>query len=315
MCATYYKSSKGLISLEISEDKHCVEISFQDKHNAEDYEKRKNYKNKSMETRDYIQDLEERYKQYCNKKSGVLFNRTTDIFMEELYSMPIAKTAIEELLREYPVTNERFTTDQEQDINYLTDIFLEMNQDEYIAYCIQYLRYLHNSGTKDHYYDETVWIDKDYETDGDRLELFKSDYIGFIVDYIINAYKANEYIIVKILKYKEWVERFKVIESKGNWKEKELQKHLAEFLFLHGVEFFKEVNTSNGSLDFLLPQNDIGEEMANTEAVGKQGKNSIYIEVKKFRNEKQIQDACIQLKAIWSRWAVKVVCWFMQILT
>lgn len=27
-----------------------------------------------METRDYIQDLEERYKQYCNKKSGVLFN-------------------------------------------------------------------------------------------------------------------------------------------------------------------------------------------------------------------------------------------------
>lgn len=44
-----------------------------------------------METRDYIQDLEERYKQYCNKKSGVLFNRTTDIFMEELYSMPIAK--------------------------------------------------------------------------------------------------------------------------------------------------------------------------------------------------------------------------------
>ena len=53
-----------------------------------------------METRDYIQDLEERYKQYCNKKSGVSFNRNTDIFMEELYSMPIAKITIEELLRE-----------------------------------------------------------------------------------------------------------------------------------------------------------------------------------------------------------------------
>lgn len=249
-----------------------------------------------METRDYIQDLEERYKQYCNKKSGVLFNRTTDIFMEELYSMPIAKTAIEELLREYPFTNERFTTDQEQDINYLTDIFLEMNQDEYIAYCIQYLHYLHDSGTKEHYYDETVWIDKDYDTNGDRLELFKSDYIGFIVDYIINAYKANENIIVKILKYKEWVERFKVIESKGNWKEKELQKHLAEFLFLHGVEFFKEVDTSNGSLDFLLPQNDIGEEMAYRSG-WKAGKKQYIIEVKKFRNEKQILDACIQLKA------------------
>ena len=76
------------------------------------------------------------------------------------------------------------------------------------------------------------------------------------------------------MKYKEWVERFKVIESKGNWKEKELQKHLAEFLFLHGVEFFKEVDTSNGSLDFLLPQNDIGEEMAYRSG-GKQGKNSI----------------------------------------
>ena len=249
-----------------------------------------------MKTRDYIQDLEERYKQYCNKKSGVLFNRTTDIFMEELYSMPIAKTAIEELLREYPVTNERFTTDQEQDINYLTDKFLEMNQDEYIAYCIQYLRYLQDSGTKEHYYDETVWIDKDYDTDGDRLELFKSDYIGFIVDYIINAYKANEYIIVKILKYKEWVERFKVIETKDNWKEKALQKHLAEFLFLHDVDFYKEVDTSNGSVDFLLPH--YAKEKENEYRSGwKAGEKLYIIEVKKFRNEKQIQDSCIQLNA------------------
>lgn len=44
MCATYYKSSKGLISLEISEDKHCVEISFQDKHNAEIMRKEKTQK-------------------------------------------------------------------------------------------------------------------------------------------------------------------------------------------------------------------------------------------------------------------------------
>ena len=41
MCATYYESSKGLISLEISEDKHCVEISFQDKCNAEIMRKEK----------------------------------------------------------------------------------------------------------------------------------------------------------------------------------------------------------------------------------------------------------------------------------
>ena len=41
MCATYYESSKGLISLEISEDKHCVEISFQDKRNAEIMRKEK----------------------------------------------------------------------------------------------------------------------------------------------------------------------------------------------------------------------------------------------------------------------------------
>lgn len=41
MCATYYKSSKGLISLEISEEKHCVEISFQDKLNAEIMRKEK----------------------------------------------------------------------------------------------------------------------------------------------------------------------------------------------------------------------------------------------------------------------------------
>ena len=249
-----------------------------------------------METRDYIQDLEERYKQYCNKKSGVLFNRTTDIFMEELYSMPIAKITIEELLREYPVKDEKFTFDQEQDVNYLTDIFLEMNQDKYIEQCIQYLHYLRNSGTKDFYYDKTVWIDKDYEVTGDRLELFKSDYIGSIVDYIFNAYKANKYIVGKILKYKEWVERFKVIETKDNWKEKALQKHLAEFLFLHGVDFYKEVDTSNGSVDFLLPH--YAKEKENEYRSGwKAGEKLYIIEVKKFRNEKQIQDSCIQLNA------------------
>lgn len=41
MGATYYKSSKGLISLEISEERHCVEISFQDKLNAEIMRKEK----------------------------------------------------------------------------------------------------------------------------------------------------------------------------------------------------------------------------------------------------------------------------------
>lgn len=45
MCATYYKSSKGLASLEISDDKHRVEISFQDKHNAEVMRKEKPQKN------------------------------------------------------------------------------------------------------------------------------------------------------------------------------------------------------------------------------------------------------------------------------
>ncbi len=245
---------------------------------------------------DYIQYLEERYKQYCNKKSGVSFNRTTDIFMEELCSMPIAKITVEELLRKYPIANEIFIIDQRYDVNELTDKFLEMEQDEYVAYCIQYLRYLRNSGTKEHYYDETVWIDEDYDKNGDRLELFKSDYIGTIIDYIINAYKANNYIIGKLLKYKEWVERFKVINSIENCTEKDLQKHLAEFLFLHGVEFYKEVDTSNGSLDFLLPQNDKGEE-TKYRSGWNAGKKQYIIEVKKFRNEKQLQDACIQLKA------------------
>ena len=46
MCATYYESPKGLISLEISEDKHCVEISFQDKRNAEIMRKEKTQKQK-----------------------------------------------------------------------------------------------------------------------------------------------------------------------------------------------------------------------------------------------------------------------------
>lgn len=40
-CATYYETSKGLVSLEISKEKYCVEISFQDKYNAEIMRKEK----------------------------------------------------------------------------------------------------------------------------------------------------------------------------------------------------------------------------------------------------------------------------------
>lgn len=47
MCATYYKCPKGLVSLEISEDKHCVEISFQDRCNAEIMRKEKTQKQKN----------------------------------------------------------------------------------------------------------------------------------------------------------------------------------------------------------------------------------------------------------------------------
>ena len=44
MCATYYETPKGLVSLEISEEKHCVEISFQDKRNAQIMKKEKTQK-------------------------------------------------------------------------------------------------------------------------------------------------------------------------------------------------------------------------------------------------------------------------------
>ena len=43
-CATYYETSKGLVSLEISKDQYCVEISFQDKNNAEIMKKEKTQK-------------------------------------------------------------------------------------------------------------------------------------------------------------------------------------------------------------------------------------------------------------------------------
>lgn len=243
---------------------------------------------------DYIRYLEERYRQYCNKKSGISFNRNTDIFLEELCSMPIAKTSIEKLLKEHSVTTDIFDEDQKQDINYLTDKFLRMEQDEYIAYCIQYLRYLRNTGKKDHYYDETIWIDKDYDKSGDRLELFKSDYIGPIIDYIINAYKTNRYVLEKISKYKEWTERFKVLDRLKDKTEKDFQKHLAEFLFLHDVEFYKEIDTSNGSPDFILPLTE-KDDKPRYISQWKAGQKQYIVEIKKYTDESQIQRGCIQL--------------------
>ena len=197
------------------------------------------------------------YKQYCEQGSENTFNGFTDFFFDKLSSLPLCKELLEEIASKYDITEENFEIRQEQCIyEFLIDIF-NKGEEYYVAYCYRYYYFLrkqkesgYNAGET--YYDDVKWTDKGIKENGDKVSLFKTDFIRPIVNYLTGNLKSESVILYHLQKYKARVERFKSIRYSPELNELSLQRDMALFLFDQHLDFWKEVDTCDGRIDFFI---------------------------------------------------------------
>lgn len=202
-----------------------------------------------------INKIELAYNLYIQQGSEIMFNTFTDHFFDKLESVPSCKLILDDLESQHKIAQEVFEERIVSEFFYDKDFFVSI-ESHYVAYCYQYYKFLRNrqrtrGNFLNPYYKEVIWTDKSISEEGDRIKLFKTDYVRPIVNYIIEHLKDESLILECLRRYKSRVERFKTIQGE-NISESRLQRDLALYLFDNGVEFSKEDDTCNGRLDFRI---------------------------------------------------------------
>jgi len=259
-----------------------------------------------------INKVENYYKQYLERKSGLMFNESTDFFFDSLMQIPYCKSILDDLENICDIDiPDRVITELDKTIM----AFINKGQAYYAAYCLHFYRELRQR--REHtvelrkeqkpgrypilqpYCKYAKWIDKSIDEAGDIQQLFKTDFVRPIVDYIINLTTNENAIMYFVERYKERAEQFHTVKipKESKTKELDLQEDLALYLYDNGLTFFQEVKKGNGRLDFMC--NVTGEQHYGCAL---ECNNKPYIiEVKYYRNKRQIEDGILQLKRYMNR--------------
>lgn len=198
-----------------------------------------------------IEQIEYYYNVLCNYNSFQTFDIYTDAFFDNILSIASVKVIVDSLIEEHPIDDSVFDEHSKSEAPSILDFLSDKGHHYLIAYYIQLYYYWKKSGAKD-YYSEVVWVTAYEETYEAQVQYFKTDFIRPIVDYIIYQLRNEGGILSVIKRYGERIERFSTIGSIANKKEPDLQKDIALYLFDNGYEFYKETDTSNGSIDFQI---------------------------------------------------------------
>ena len=259
-----------------------------------------------------INKIEAYYKQYLERESGLMFNESTDFFFDSLMQIPYCKTILDDLDNICDIDiPERGITELDKTIK----AFINKGQAYYASYCLRFYKELRKrreqtvESQKEHklgghsilkpYCAYALWIHKSINETGDVQQLFKTDFVRPIVDYIINLTTNENAIIYFVERYKERVEQFHTVKihKRSKTKELDLQEDLALYLHDNGLSFFQEVKKGNGRLDFMCDV--IGE---HHYGCALECNNKPYIiEVKYYRDKRQIKDGILQLKRYMNR--------------
>lgn len=202
-----------------------------------------------------IDKIELAYSQYLQQGSEIMFTTFTDHFFDKIESMPSCKYILEDLESQHKIAQDVFEERIKSEFFYDKEFFVS-NEFYYVAYCYQYYKFLRKrqrtfGNYLNPYYKEVIWTDKSISEEGDRMKLFKTDFVRPIVNYIIDHLKGESLILQCLKRYKSRVERFKTIQEE-DLTESKLQRGLALYLFDNGVEFSKEDDTCSGRLDFRI---------------------------------------------------------------
>lgn len=257
-----------------------------------------------------INKIEAYYKQYMERRSGLMFNESTDFFFDSLMQIPYCKTILDDLEKICDIT---IPQSGYIELDKIIMAFIGKGQAYYAAFCLHFYRVLRKR--REHtielrkelkpgeyailkpYCKYAIWTNESVNEAGDTQQLFKTDFVRPIVDYIINLTTNENAIRYFIERYKERAELFRTVKIDDNTKEYDLQEDLALYLYDNGLTFYQEVKRGNGRLDFMV--DIIGGEHYGC-AIECNDKPYI-IEVKHFRDHQQIEDGICQLKRYMNR--------------
>ncbi len=195
--------------------------------------------------------IETYYQQYVNCKSDVTFNKNTNDFLLNLRSIPIVNDIITKVISDYPFSNDVF---DKIGNDYYPAIYKDLynqSEREYVSFCLQYLYYLQQKCSFGRpYFKRTIWIRSSIGGNEPlTADLFKTDFIRPIINFIINSLSDEFGIYSMILRYRQRVEIFHDIKKAVD--EKQWQKNLSLYLFDSGISYYREVSLGNGNADFV----------------------------------------------------------------
>lgn len=198
-----------------------------------------------------VQKLENYYYRYANLGSNVLLNLNKDSLIEKIQSLPQCHQILDNLIHKYPITEQEIKSFVELDE--IKKLFEKNGEQYYIAFCLQWYYYQKEHWTSliKTYADKARWLTKKDKDAIDRVQIFKSDVIRPIVDYVISQIKEHNLIYYYLERYKSRVERY-TYASLRDKSELGLQKDLALYLFDQNLPFYHEPNLGHGRPDFVI---------------------------------------------------------------
>lgn len=205
-----------------------------------------------MET--IVQKLENYYQKYLDLSSNVMLDLTTDSFFSKLESLPQCKQILEELKKNYTITEDEFHSLTCTEIDKYKKLFESHDANYYAAFCLQWCKYQKEQkkiGSMKTYADKARWLTKTDKDIIDKVKIFKTDVIRPIVDYLISQIKEQNLIFYYLDRYKSRVERY-TFPDLADKNELGLQKDLALYLFDRGLSFYHESNLGHGKPDFVI---------------------------------------------------------------
>ncbi len=261
-----------------------------------------------------IEKIEWYYQQYRDKNSDILFNLNTINLMSKLQNIPFCKEVFNSLKKDFPFSREDIMS---VEIGFPYDKmteFLTNDEHSYFSFCLHWYEYRILKGNDkldmNAAYKKCKWLNSD-------IQLFKSDFIRPLLDYVILQLKEDSYMTYQIKRYARRISNFGGIRSSManiamkddytdiegiplmNSNELDLHKDLCLYLYDNEIDFDYSEKIGNAEVDFKLPQCN---------------KGPYVIEVKIYKGEKdlvRIKDGTKQLKDYMDRMDTRYGCIFI----
>lgn len=203
-----------------------------------------------------IKDIETYFSRYCESSSNQMLYYSTKHLLDFLCSFDMVRTILSDLKKKYPYDLKTLKRHQETGGPIIIKE-VGLNRTQYVSYVLHFLEYSYSQTGIIKFYDEVPWIcysDKDYNIK-ERIQLFKTEVVKPLCDYIIDELRKYVSLIDVIERYKNRTMRFESPYPEY-FHERKVQDKLALYLYDRGYLVHREEDLTNGKPDFLFSDDE-----------------------------------------------------------